>query len=163
GLAAPRRRCAHSTCGNEAAMEPFRRMYRSLGWPRGADGRRWRPTFGQAAAALSLCALLSLSYLAGAAAMYFGLPSSVYLRKAFMGPPDYSAGGAAPEWAPDSLPAQSSLTVDQPGSTWDGLTLCTTNDAAEAALLDMRGGVVHRWKMRDRRGWARKANVKEPG
>jgi hypothetical protein len=137
-------------------------LFRSLGWPRRADGRRWRPTFGQAAAALSLGALLSLSYLAGAAVMYFGLPSSAYLRKAFMGAQDCFAGDAPPGWAPDSLPARSAVTVDRSGSTWDGLTLCTSNEAAEATLVDMRGGVVHRWKMRDRQGWARKAHVEEP-
>ncbi len=49
-------------------------------------GRHLRPTRTRVAAGVSVLAALSLFYLLGAAAMYFRLPTSVFLTKAFAGP-----------------------------------------------------------------------------
>jgi hypothetical protein len=113
-------------------------VVRALAWCR-------RPRAGRLAATVSLLSLVSLSYLAGAAVMHFDLPSSRYLGNAFTGARAWLAReGAA--WTPaDRAPPLSRVTVDKPAFTYDGFTLCTTNAASEAALLDMNGEVVHRW------------------
>src|SRR5262249_51634781 len=112
-----------------------------------------RPTFGQVAIALSLLALVALSYLGGAAAMYFRLPSSEFLTKAFKGAQDWFAPPEAPSLPASGDLTKATVTLDRPGEAWDGFTLLTTTQAPEAMLLDMRGRVVHRWKMSSPQPW----------
>jgi hypothetical protein len=125
--------------------------------------RRCRPTFGQAAAGASLLALFSLVYLAGAAVMYFRLPTSVYLTKAFMGAQDWSAPpeGRSPIPVPHGV-GTLALTLDRKGVACDGFTLCMTSEAPQATLRDMEGNVVHQWKMPSRMAWPRAPHVRDP-
>src|SRR5438045_2522031 len=91
--------------------------------------RRWVPRGGQVAAGLSLLALASLSYVAGAAAMHFSLPSSDFLGKAFTGAEVWFAGLGPPGSAAGDLDRgplavdRAEVTVDRPGETYDGFTL----------------------------------------
>lgn len=94
---------------------------------------------------VSLLGMAVLAYILGAAAMYFGLPTSHFLGQAFN-------GGRA--WferrqADPALPATIKLplvtvTVDKPG-TFDGFTLYSAGKGTRAVLINMRGEVVHEW------------------
>jgi hypothetical protein len=102
---------------------------------------------------------MSLSYVLGAAVIYFELPSSDFLRKAFLGARAWnerrqvtaarSGGGRSPA---------SEGGIDKPGKTFDGYTLCTfasmSVSSTQALLLDMRGRVVHRWAVPFSRVWS---------
>src|SRR5918993_1128861 len=85
-----------------------------------APGGRWsRLLLGL----LRAVGLMSLAYIAGAAVIYFDLPSSTFLRRAL--------GGAAAwyesrdtEALPDRAPAPVVGGVDRPDRTFDGFTLC---------------------------------------
>jgi hypothetical protein len=105
---------------------------------------------------------MALSFVLGAAVMYFQLPASDFLREAFTGGQawtDREAALAAPPPGPERPP---SVAVDKPGRTWDGFTLYTTNVGARAALLDMRGRVVHRWEAPFSQVWPRPPHVRQP-
>ncbi len=111
---------------------------------------------------VSVAGLLVLSYLLGAAVVYFKLPTSEYLNVAFMGGQawferrDELADGSAPTTAvlsPD---------VDVPDKTFDGFTLYTTSGGSQAVLVNMRGDVVHRWTAPFSRVWPRPPHVREP-
>jgi hypothetical protein len=132
----------------------------------GRSAVRSRLTFGQVTAVLSVLALVAISFLGGAAVMYFTPPSSNILARAFQGGQTWfnhatAASTGAPSTTGPSL-EQASLRVDKPASTWDGFTLLTTTAGPEALLLDMRGSVVHRWKMPSRRPWPAVQDVPDP-
>ena len=124
--------------------------------------RRCWPGFGRVSACLSLLALVSLSFIAGEAAMYFGLPTSAFASKAFTGAVDWFEQRDASAWHATGLPPQTAVTVDRATSTADGYTLISLHTAPEALLLDMNGKVVHQWKMPNRRPWPRASHVTEP-
>jgi len=128
---------------------------------RGAAAARRRFNFGVVAAGVSLLGLVGLGYLSGASAMYFGLPSSEYLSKAFTGAEDYFSPDA-PLPAPRDLTAEARAARDPLGGAFDGLILVTPAAEAEAALVDGRGTVVHRWRMPARRPGSRSPHVREP-
>jgi hypothetical protein len=93
---------------------------------------------------LALFGVASLSYLFGAAAIYFDLPSSSFLRRAFGG------GVSWYEWTADRPPDAQAIPhpigrIDKPGKTCDGFTLCMYDGGTRAVLLNMRGKVVHEW------------------
>jgi hypothetical protein len=96
---------------------------------------------------LSVFGLASLTFLAGAAVMFFQLPASSLLNKAF-------AGGRAwyQRWH-DNLPVGGPNapivpgTIDRPDKTYDGFTLCLPAGHTRAILIDMRGNEVHRWQV----------------
>jgi hypothetical protein len=91
--------------------------------------------------------LVSLAYIAGAAVIFFDLPSSEFLRRAL--------GGAVAwyESRPDTPPDASATVapvvgrVDQPDRTFDGFTLCMYGGNARAVLVNMRGEVAHQWQV----------------
>jgi hypothetical protein len=103
--------------------------------------------------------MLFLSYLLGAGAMHFNLPSSEFLREAFDG------GQSWCEPRPASRPRAAiamSRVIDRHEKTCDGFTLFTTNDRAEARLIDMHGDTVHRWAAPFRQVWPRPAHLRKP-
>jgi hypothetical protein len=113
-----------------------------------ADKTRPRPTrFGKVAAVLSLAALITLSYVCGSAAMYFGLPTSSFLTNAFAEGRRWANREAAPAVVPTGDLAQATVTIDLPDETFDGYTLFTSSQGVEVTLLDMRGRVVHQWNV----------------
>ncbi len=111
---------------------------------------RWY-SVGRFTAVLSLLGLVTLCYVGGAAAMYFGLPSSGYLALAFEGGRDLLT--ARPDATVDGDLSGARLSSYQPGEAYDGYTLYTTTQGAEATLLDMKGDVVRRWTMPRTASW----------
>jgi hypothetical protein len=94
---------------------------------------------------LSLLGLISLSYVLGAAAIFFELPSSSFLRRAFVGGVAlYERKGDSPSSEEAVVPATIGP-IDKPGKTCDGFTLCMYGGDSRAFLLNMRGEVVHQW------------------
>src|SRR5262245_5816436 len=130
--------------------------------PAAPTRRRWRPTLGRFLACLSLLGLGCLCYVAGAATMYFRLPTSRSLAEAFAGAEIWSTRENPPDAEPGAW-GEPQLHVDRSGSACDGFTLYLTTDSAEARLIDMRGEVVHRWTMPARKDWPRKDGVPQPG
>jgi hypothetical protein len=106
---------------------------------------------------LAIFATVALSYVLGAAVIFFGLPSSDSLERAFIGSQAWSElGDAAPSsngQATAAPAATFAAKVDEPSKTCDGFTLYACADhegeGAEALLMDMAGQVVHRWALRD--------------
>jgi hypothetical protein len=126
-----------------------------------------RPTRGRILAALSIFGVLSLCYLLGAAVMYFQLPTSDFLEKAFWGAKAWRERGRS------TIPVLSSeqaaiaknkegISTDRAGKTADGFTLYTLTDGSRATLIDMRGTVVHRWELPFRRAWPKPSHIEEP-
>jgi Arylsulfotransferase (ASST) len=119
------------------------------------------PTFNQIMAVVSILGFGTLCCVFGAAIMYFGLPGSEFLQKAF------SSGQALHEQEQARAANSSQLSaapltaarvsLDRPDMTWDGFTLYTTSAGARATLMDMRGNVVHEWELPFEKAWP-KAN-----
>jgi hypothetical protein len=107
---------------------------------------------------VGLFGVVSLSYLLGAAVMFFHLPSADFLHKAFSGARAWREQGELPVQPPaTSLPVVTLGKVDKPGKTYDGFTLCTyasrANTSTQAFLMNMRGEVVHTWNAPFSRVW----------
>ena len=121
-----------------------------------AEGGRWsRFVLGLARAA----GLMSLAYIAGAAVIYFDLPSSTFLRRALGGAAAWYESRDA-ETLPEQAPAPVVGPVDKPDRTFDGFTLCMYGGNSRAFLVDMRGQVVHRWHVPFSRLWPAPTHVK---
>lgn len=104
---------------------------------------------------LSFGGAVLLSFLAGALVIFFGLPSSDFLERAFIGATALSqptvrlpAPGNPPLSKPSAIIGR---ITDDPSKTFDGFTLyaCLDNDGegTEALLMDMSGETVHRWSV----------------
>jgi hypothetical protein len=108
---------------------------------------------------LASCGLASLSYLLGAAVMFFELPSSSFLRRAFVGGAawyEVKKGAPRPE---GRLPAVSVGPIDKPEKTFDGFTLCMYGGGSRAVLVNMRGQTVHQWHLPFSRIWSNPSHV----
>jgi hypothetical protein len=121
-------------------------------------------TFGKR---LTLCfamlGMASLSFLLGAAVMYFELPSQDLLRKGFNGGEAWLEQLRASASAPGKgITASASSQVDKPEKTFDGFTLYTHFRGSQALLINMRGDVVHRWTRRFSEVWPEPSHVR-PG
>jgi hypothetical protein len=109
---------------------------------------------------LSILGLALLCYLAGAVVVFFQLPSSEFLTKAFVGARDWYNGERASSspGMPDlkATPAVRA-SIDQPQETFDGFTLYATLGSkplsTQALLINMRREVVHRWAIEFSRVW----------
>ncbi len=143
-------------------MTDFSRLRQSAKLPRRIH--RCFPSTGRIMAGVSLLAVVFLSYVAGAAAQFLDLAGADYMRKAFSGAlalnerefhtPDL--GGS------EDLLKCVAVTTDVPPRTCDGFTLVTTTESSRATLLDMRGGIVHRWELPFRRAWPTPPHVRRP-
>jgi hypothetical protein len=89
--------------------------------------------------------LASLSYLTGAAVIFFDLPSSSFLRRAFVGGVAWYEQNQSPEPSPEERPPITVGQIDKPDKTWDGFTLCLCGGGTRAVLINMRGEVVQEW------------------
>src|SRR6266852_4045326 len=107
------------------------------------------PHLGKVLACLSILGVAGLGYVFGAAVMFFQLPSFDFLNQAFTGSKAWHERGkpVLNPFKPPESEVPEGVTVDQPGQTYDGFTLVTTTHGQRAALLDMRGTVVHQWEL----------------
>lgn len=101
-------------------------------------------------ACLSIAGAISLSYVCGAMAMFYRLPSSTWLTNAFLGAQFWHEQHAAAPPSNEPAPApQAPADVDLPERTSDGFTLYTcvsdTESGMQAFLVNMHREVVHRW------------------
>lgn len=122
-------------------------------------------TTSRVMAVLSILGIGGLCYLSGAAILYFQLPSSDFLDKAFRGAKAWQERGQStiPTLsleAAEEVRKKEVRRVDKAEKTWDGFTLYTTTDACRATLIDMRGAVVHRWEMPFRQVWSDPPHIK---
>src|SRR5262245_60705192 len=97
-------------------------------------------------AGLAIFGLMSLSYLLGAGVMFFELPTSDFLRRAFIGGQAWWERNTAPTTTlnPDA-PVECECRLDKPEKTFDGFTLYSADRGSQALLMDMRGKVLHKW------------------
>ena len=115
-------------------------------------------------ACLSVLGLAGLSFMAGAAVMYFRLPPSSFFDAAFAGAKAWSERGLSddpPSPGPGGM-AKEGVWQDQPDGTCDGFTLYTTTAGSSAKLIDMRGDVVHRWALPFRKAWPHAPHIPDP-
>ena len=121
---------------------------------------RWL-TMGRLLGCLSILGLMVLSYVAGAAVLYFQLPTSGFLVNAFIG--GVAANERGKPFVPSISPGKPwplGLIVDNPGKTEDGFTLLTTTQFCRALLLDMKGTTVHKWELPFEQVWPHAPHVK---
>jgi hypothetical protein len=122
------------------------------------------PHLGKVLACLSILGVAALSYLLGAAVMFFQLPTSDFLYQAFTGSKAWRERGkwVVTPFVPPEGDVREGVTVDLPTQTYDGFTLVTTTRGPRATLLDMRGKVVHQWELPFSRAWPRPPHVSAP-
>ncbi|HSQ55676.1 MAG TPA: arylsulfotransferase family protein, partial [Gemmata sp.] len=93
--------------------------------------------------------LAVLGFVFGAAVMFFRLPTSEFLTKAFVGAQAWNERHSLEELPRDEGPAPAGDSVDIPAKTFDGFTLCTfatlKGDNTQALLFNMERQLVHRW------------------
>jgi hypothetical protein len=119
---------------------------------------RRRPLLG----CLALLGLASLCFVLGAAVIFFDLPSSSFLRRAFAGGMawyEHKQGPPPPGSPPPPLAVGG---VDKPDLTCDGFTLCMYGADSQAVLVNMRGDVVHRWHVPFSTLWAAPPHLRGP-
>jgi hypothetical protein len=108
---------------------------------------------------IAILGMLFLSYVLGAAVIFFGLPTSDYLHNAFVGARAWNERRKVSAQTKDQrlLPATIGQ-IDKPEKTFDGFTLYLSATMAasktQAALIDMRGNVVHKWATSFSKVWA---------
>jgi hypothetical protein len=111
---------------------------------------------------LSGLGLASLCYILGAAVVFFDLPSSTFLRRAFVGAVAWYESGPAPP-PPGELPPLPVVgRIDKPAKTCDGFTLCMYGEGSRALLLNMHGEVVHEWHVPFSQLWTDPPHLKGP-
>ena len=101
---------------------------------------------------------VSIFFLLGAAVMHFSLPTSDFLRKAFL---EVSQPPEKEKPVQDDLP-EIGIRIDRPAKSFAGFTLFTmTGSGPNAALVDMKGEVVHRWQLPFREAWPKSPRIKD--
>jgi Arylsulfotransferase (ASST) len=112
---------------------------------------RWASFFG----------LVSLGYVLGAAVIFFDLPTSSFLRRAFVGGAAwYEVKNAAPP-AWKTLPRPVGK-IDMPDKTCDGFTLCMYGGDSRAFLINMHGKLVHQWHVPFSKLWTDPPHLRTP-
>lgn len=104
----------------------------------------------------------SLSYLLGAAVVYFKLPTSAILDDAFLGGQAWAERRQAADVPVDLDVPAARVGIDRLEWTFDGYTAYTTNHGSQAVLINMRGDVVHRWTAQFRDVWPKPTHVADP-
>jgi hypothetical protein len=107
---------------------------------------------------LFLFGVATLCYVLGAAVIFFELPSSTFLRKAFVGG---AAWYEARRERPNEAPLQPTVgQVDRPDRTCDGFTLLMYGGNSRALLVNMRGEVVQTWHVPFSKLWPAPTHVR---
>jgi hypothetical protein len=94
---------------------------------------------------LLLLGVAVLCYVLGGAVLFFDLPSSTFLRRAFVGGAAWYEARHSRQPADESLPPPTVGQIDTPDKTCDGFTLLLYGEGTPAVLVNMRGEVIHRW------------------
>ncbi len=112
---------------------------------------------------LFLFGVVSVSYLLGAAVMFFELPSSDFLNKAFLGGKAWYERRQASARPPgQKLPPPTIGKIDLPEKTFDGFTLTMVAPGTRASLINMGGEVVHEWAVSFSQVWPEPTHVRGP-
>jgi len=119
----------------------------------------WR---GYCLRALYTLGIASLSYLLGAAVVYFKLPTSGLLDDAFLGGQAWSERRKEANRHVDLVIPPVTIAVDQPSKAFDGYTAYSVDRGAQAFLINMRGEIVHRWTTRFSELWPKPPHVGNP-
>jgi len=129
--------------------------------PQPAPGRRRKFSF-----LISVTGFTLIVFVLGAAVMFFDMPPSDFLAKAFIGCRAWFERSdlAAPTPEPE-LPT-SPEGIDNPKKTSDGFTLCTfaaiNGVSTQAYLFDMKYNLLHRWGVPFSRIWPHPRHVPTP-
>lgn len=128
------------------------RAWGGIVWLFRRDFKLGRPSLGRVFSWFAVLGLMFMSCIVGAAVMYFELPGSGVLQKAFVGAKALHERGAS---GVSAMPAgtKPGVVTDRADKTCDGFTLITTNSACHAQLVDMRGNVVHNWNLPFSKAW----------
>ncbi|HEV3439084.1 MAG TPA: arylsulfotransferase family protein [Gemmata sp.] len=92
-----------------------------------------------------LFGMVSLSYILGASAIYFDLPSSTFLKQAFTGAVAWYKSRSEAQATDERLQPLTLGKIDRAEKTCDGFTLCMYGTDSRAMLVNMLGEVVHQW------------------
>ena len=80
-----------------------------------------------------------------AAVIFFDLPSSSFLRRAFLGGVTWYEQRGGPPVPESLLPPLKVSQTDAADKACDGYTLCMYGGDSHAVLIDMKGKTVHQW------------------
>jgi hypothetical protein len=115
---------------------------------------------------LAIVGVASLTYLLGAAVVYFELPSSGFLLSAFKGANAWYEQRQASSRTQDEDVAPVVGKIDNRDKTYDGFTLYAkaskSTSSTQAYLIDMRGEVVHKWAVSFSQVWAKPPHIQDP-
>ncbi len=112
---------------------------------------------------LALIGLVNLSFLGGAAVMFFELPPSSFLRQAFIGGTAwYEVRQTTQPGLQEHHPLTAAGRIDKPDKTCDGFTLCMYGGGSRAVLVNMRGDVVHHWHVPFSKLWTNPPHLHGP-
>ena len=106
--------------------------------------------------------MMFLSCIGGAAILYFDLAGASALRNAFMGYEAWLERGSKASITSRAGRTRLGITRDVPEKTFDGFTLYTTTQGTSAALIDMRGNLVHQWNRPFSQVWPQPTHIKHP-
>jgi hypothetical protein len=95
---------------------------------------------------MAILGFVSLGYLLGAAVMYFELPTSGFLSKAFVGGRAWFERREASRLLGEAVIPAVAIEMDKPHKTCDGFTLYTGHRSPQVTLINMGGDVVHKWE-----------------
>jgi hypothetical protein len=102
---------------------------------------------------LFIFGLASLAFVLGAAVVFFDLPGSSFLRRAFVGGAAWYNQRSQPQ--PLGSHVQMSVgKIDRPDETCDGFTLCMYGSDSRGILVNMRGETVHQWHVLFSKVWS---------
>jgi hypothetical protein len=118
---------------------------------------------------VSILGMLLLCYLLGAAAMFFDLPSSGFLARAFVGGRSWKERRQANAGAgPTEISPTATGQIDEPSKTYDGYTLYALYTSADVApwgnqafLVDMNRELVHRWAIPFSQVWPNPPHLRD--
>ena len=94
---------------------------------------------------MSFLGLASLSYLLGAAVVFFDLPTASFLRRAFVGGAAWYEQNQTPPPSDETQPPIIAGQIDKADKTCDGFTLCLSSGGPRAVLINMRGQRIYEW------------------
>jgi hypothetical protein len=125
-----------------------------------------RSWFKRLAGILPVLGVVLVVFVLGAAVMFFNLPPSDFLTKAFVGSRAWFERSDLANPQADSPVIGTSAIIDRPTRTADGFNLCTfasiNGDSTRAYLVDMKFQRVHTWAIPFSKVWPNPKHVPTP-